>query len=347
MLGNTIKSDIYVGSVVETLVNEMAIDAQALATTKFAQYLDKFGVDQNPSLKTLQGEEVLKEGVLTLSSQHKWINGESKFVTDVSVYKWNTDGLKEALVETDTDFINVKNFVDVNVNALSDTGTTVNVYGAKRGEISTGNGNDAVNVHVQSNGAAWSNHFDIDTGDGNDTISFFEIAGGDYTEFNISAGKGNDVVNVAGLSEADCNTHRSAHGGEGIDALYLSGNNALEFTGFEVVIGDGASDLHITQELLDNNVVGTWEDNPDGSANVMVFTDVNLTIDAGLVEYASYFSTYTAEDLTDAMTQRLSDFGVDYTAQYTIAEFYTESGDYLIVTDTSASDLIDSVIDYV
>ncbi|MBD1556085.1 hypothetical protein HC752_03975 [Vibrio sp. S9_S30] len=347
MLGNTIKSDIYVGSVVETLVNEMAIDAQALATTKFAQYLDQYGVDQHPSLKTLQGEGVLKEGGLTLSFQQKWVNGESKFVTDVSVFKWNTDGLKEASVEADADFINVRNFVDVKVNALSDTGTTVNVYGAKRGEVSTGEGNDEVNVHVKSNGAAWNNHFDIDTGDGNDTISFFDIAGGDHTEFDISAGKGNDVVNVAGLLEADWNTHRSAHGGEGIDALYLSGNNTLEFTGFEVVIGDGASDLHITQELLDNNLAGTWEDNPDGSANVMVFTDVNLTIDVGLVEYASYFSTYSAEDLTDAMTQRLSDFGVDYTAQYTIAEFYTESGDYLIVTDTSASDLIDSVIDYV
>ncbi|EGU54336.1 rhizobiocin [Vibrio nigripulchritudo ATCC 27043] len=347
MLGNTIKSDIYVGSVVETLVNEMAIDPQSLTTTKFAQYLDDYGVDKNPSLVTHFGNGVVKEGLLSISSQNVWVNGENKSVTDVSVWKWNTEGLKEALVTTNTDVINVKNFVDVNIRSMSDNGATVNVYGAKRGDITTGNGNDEVNVHVLSNGGAWSNEFNIDTGDGNDTIRFFEIAGGDYTEFNISAGKGNDIVNVMDLSAPDCTSHREVHGGEGVDALYLSGDNAVQFTGFEVVIGDGASNLHITKDLLDNNLQGTWADNDDGGANVMVFTDVNLTIDVGLAEYAGYFSTYTAEDLSSAMTQRLNDFGVDYTADYTIAEFYTETGDYLIVTDTSADNLINSVIDLV
>ena len=55
---------------------------------------------------------------------------------------------------------------------LGDGGdSTVTIDGAKRGDITTGDGDDTVDIDAQTNNDGWSNLFDIDTGAGDDTVT--------------------------------------------------------------------------------------------------------------------------------------------------------------------------------
>ncbi|MGG2478615.1 rhizobiocin, partial [Rhizobium sp. BR5] len=81
---------------------------------------------------------------------------------------WNS--VKNALAQSDTsENLTFKDFVQVDV-LLGGTGSSnVEVLNAKRGNISTGAGNDTINLSVVSNEKTWVNTFNIDTGAGNDT----------------------------------------------------------------------------------------------------------------------------------------------------------------------------------
>lgn len=138
------------------------------------------------------------------------------------------------------DHLLVANFVDVRLD-LADAGSTdltLTVVGAKRGEITTGAGDDDVTVLLHSNSNDWSNVTVIDTGAGDDMISLGTVGAstldnalladnavprngalwngaydGRFSTVTVEAGAGDDVI----VAEGRMNL--AAFGGEGDDRI--------------------------------------------------------------------------------------------------------------------------------
>ncbi|MCZ7891412.1 rhizobiocin [Agrobacterium salinitolerans] len=161
----------------------------------------------------------------------------NSFKFDVSS-TWNS--VKNALAQSDTsENLIFKDFVQVDVHLGGTGSSNVEVLNAKRGNISTGEGNDTVTVSVISNDKAWVNAFNIDTGAGNDTIvvkagTAFDggvaagtnvvnggagVTDGSFTSVKIDAGAGNDSIDLSGVNLASS----LVTGGKGIDHIKASG----------------------------------------------------------------------------------------------------------------------------
>lgn len=158
------------------------------------------------------------------------------FTFDVSS-AWNS--VKNALAQSDTsENLTFKDFVQVDVHLGGSGSSNVEVLNAKRGNITTGAGNDTVTVSVVSNDKAWVNAFNIDTGAGNDTIvvkaGAFDggvaagtnvvnggagVTDGSFTSVTINAGAGNDTIDLSGVNLASS----LVTGGKGIDHIIASG----------------------------------------------------------------------------------------------------------------------------
>lgn len=122
----------------------------------------------------------------------------------------------------------LENWVDVWVSLEGDTDLEVRVDGAKRGEVTTGTGDDTVWIGVDSNSGDWNNVMKITTGDGADTItvtvatrdysgSAFQAAyDASWTHSVILAGAGDDVITGGRSTEI-------IDGGSGDDTVILHG----------------------------------------------------------------------------------------------------------------------------
>ncbi|CUX63196.1 MULTISPECIES: M10 family metallopeptidase C-terminal domain-containing protein [Rhizobium/Agrobacterium group] len=165
--------------------------------------------------------------------------GTNGFTFDVSS-AWNS--VKNALAKSDTsENLSFKDFVQVDVHLGGTGSSSVEVLNAKRGNISTGAGNDTVVLSVVSNDKGWVNAFNIDTGAGNDTITvkagtaFNDASGsgivgtqavnggagvtdGSFTSVKIDAGEGNDTIDLSGVKLASS----LVTGGKGIDHIIAS-----------------------------------------------------------------------------------------------------------------------------
>ncbi len=221
--------------------------------------------------------------------------GSIASVTSVTVDNWNQAGFKEVQVnsEADNKFIFVENFVDVDINATGENAHVV-VSDAKRGEITTGEGNDTVFVSVNSNGGMntnWANHFEIDTGAGNDHIVMTDSNLSNFTSLDINAGSGDDVVNISGLSNAFSHysdVTREIEGGEGNDAIFVSGEvngseHAVSLSGFEAIIGVGDASVNVTSDLLENNYFDVPEGFDDVTGELLVLSDIDVSLGDGIV----------------------------------------------------------------
>ena len=154
-----------------------------------------------------------------------WLDGTTARLALDSA--WNT--IKNVYV---SDFSGSKllleNWVDAWVSLDNSFGQEIRVDGAKRGEISTGSGNDTVWVGADSNGAGWTNAFKIDTGNGDDVITittasrdysgsaFSAAYNPDWTTTDIRAGAGNDTITGSGGAD-------TASGGDGQDTFVFHG----------------------------------------------------------------------------------------------------------------------------
>ncbi|CAN7196813.1 M10 family metallopeptidase C-terminal domain-containing protein [Rhizobium rhizogenes] len=165
--------------------------------------------------------------------------GTNGFTFDVSS-AWNS--VKNALAKSDSsENLSFKDFVQVDVHLGGTGSSSVEVLNAKRGNISTGAGNDTVVLSVVSNDKGWVNAFNIDTGAGNDTITvkagtaFNDASGsgivgtqavnggagvtdGSFTSVKIDAGDGNDTIDLSGVKLASS----LVTGGKGIDHIIAS-----------------------------------------------------------------------------------------------------------------------------
>lgn len=114
---------------------------------------------------------------------------------------WNS--LKAAyieIVDDQTTNILVENFVDVRVIANVAQDVMLTITSAKRGGISTGDGNDIILVQAYSNQPqTWlsdANLFLFDTGSGNDLI---DVRGwNSWTRANVDSGQGDDIIITGG-----------------------------------------------------------------------------------------------------------------------------------------------------
>lgn len=139
---------------------------------------------------------------------------------------WNT--VKNVLaVSSDAEKVMFQDFVhtDITLGTGGGLGTSVvDVVNAKRGNVTTGEGGDIVNVSLVSNEATWVNAFNVKTNGGNDSISFGVgtgpgITNGSATTLFIDAGAGNDIVDLSAISAKSA----TIIGGAGTDRMIASG----------------------------------------------------------------------------------------------------------------------------
>lgn len=221
--------------------------------------------------------------------------GSIASVTSVTVDNWNQAGFKEVQVnsEADNKFIFVENFVDVDINATGENAAVV-VSDAKRGEITTAEGDDTVFVSVYSNGGMntnWANKFEIDTGAGNDKIVMVDSNLSNFTSLEINAGSGDDVVDLSGLSNAFshyADVSRDIDGGEGNDVIFVSGEingdeHSVSLSGFEAIVGVGDASVNVTSDLLENNYFDVPNDLDAVSGELLVLSDIDVSLGDGIV----------------------------------------------------------------
>ncbi len=162
-------------------------------------------------------------------SQIQYVFTDADTVEVTLLTPWNT--VKNIEVFSDASGnVTLHNFVHTDI-VLGDGGdSTILIDGAKRGNITTGDGNDSVEINSFTNNAGWSNNFNINTGAGDDVIDLTGDKG--LTQFNVDAGDGDDQVIIDGdyyasqINLGDGNDRfiggsgdDTVHGGEGNDIL--------------------------------------------------------------------------------------------------------------------------------
>lgn len=170
---------------------------------------------------------------------------------------WNS--MKNVEVSSDgAGTITLSNFVHTDVSFGDGGDSSINISDAKRGFITTGDGNDSVTIDALTNNVHWSNVFDIQTGAGADTIDFTGDKG--ISEVRIDAGTGNDAVTLHSdyktsdvqLGEGD----DTAQGGEGADVIY--GGEGADFlfggAGNDILYGGNNDAIVISDKEFNDDV---------------------------------------------------------------------------------------------
>lgn len=146
------------------------------------------------------------------------------------------DSVKNILAESDSaGDIRVENFVHADIHFGGSGDSNIEIVGAKRGFLTTGDGNDTISVDAVSNGAGWSNRFDIRTGDGDDRL-VFEGASNGLSELYFDGGEGTDTLHLTGP-------------GQSFDLT----SGQIQLAGVERVDISGAGDatLTVSEDLFD------------------------------------------------------------------------------------------------
>jgi Ca2+-binding RTX toxin-like protein len=150
-----------------------------------------------------------------------------------------------AVIDAESADVTVRNFVHADVALGGDGNSAVTIATAKRGSITTGNGDDTIDVTAHSDAAGSGNLFDIATGAGDDRITLRGYS--TYTTSVIAGGDGNDAIAVVG-SGADL-----LYGGDGDDVLSGdAGNDLLDGgTGADRLTGGKGSDIYVVDDAGD------------------------------------------------------------------------------------------------
>mgnify|MGYP003638398317 CR=1 FL=1 len=153
--------------------------------------------------------------------------------------------------------VNLDNFVHTDVNLRGNGDSNVNVTGAKRGNIRTGNGDDNISVDAQTNNAGWTNNFNIYSGKGDDVLTLNGDKG--ITTFNVRTGYGNDEITMVGDDYSAVRAHLGmgddhftggsgadkVHGGHGNDIIRTGSGNDILHAGIGDDILDGGAGVDI------------------------------------------------------------------------------------------------------
>ena len=183
---------------------------------------DSYGVDLDAvGARTVTGAEMDIAGVRDTAQIDVEMN-QSGTASATLASGWNSVKNVQAEAEGGAD-IRLDNFVDVEVKLGDGGDSTVEVEGAKRGRITTGDGADRIEITSQSNGPGWNNRFIVDSGAGSDSV----ILRGDrgLTRAEIDGGAGDDVLRFSGDGSA------TLVGGAGSDSLYGGAGNDTLYAG--------------------------------------------------------------------------------------------------------------------
>lgn len=113
---------------------------------------------------------------------------------------WNS--LKNLRAESDAAAdLTVDNFVHTDIHFGDGGDSHITITDAKRGFITTGDGNDRIEIDALSNVDTWSKLFDIETGAGNDTVVFDGAPNG-LSELDYDGGAGIDTLQISGPSSS-------------------------------------------------------------------------------------------------------------------------------------------------
>ncbi|UXS97360.1 rhizobiocin [Agrobacterium tumefaciens] len=224
---------------------------------------------------------------------------KNSFNFDVTT-AWNS--VKNVLAKSDTsENLSFKDFVHVDVHLGGTGSSNVEVFNAKRGNISTGSGNDTVTVSLVSNEKFWVNTFNVDTGAGNDSITLKAgkafndtsaegtggiasapaanggagVTDGSFTTVKIDAGAGDDKIDLSGVNLASS----LVTGGKGIDRIIASGGadtfvfnlgDMAKSIATDTIEGFNASmdKLKLVGTVIDNWAVSTYDNDTVLSYNV-------------------------------------------------------------------------------
>jgi len=153
----------------------------------------------NGSFVLIGGDEMGLPGVAD-SAQIELARDASGNVDVVLASAW--DSVKNIRAESDgAGDIRIENFVHADVQLGDGGDSELAIIGAKRGFITTGDGNDRIAVDAVSNGAGWSNRFELDTGAGNDTVVFDGASNG-LSELVFVGGDGTDTLQLTGPGQS-------------------------------------------------------------------------------------------------------------------------------------------------
>ncbi len=196
------------------------------------------------------------------------------FTFDVSS-AWNS--VKNALAQSDTsENLKFKDFVQVDVHLGGTGSSTVEVLNAKRGNITTGAGNDTITVKAgaafNDTSAAGTGGLAANTGAVNGGAG---ITDGSYTSVKIDAGAGNDSIDLSGVKLASS----LVTGGKGIDHIIASGGadtfvfnlgDMAKSFATDTIEGFNASmdKLKLVGTVIDNWAVSTFDNDTVLSYNV-------------------------------------------------------------------------------
>lgn len=249
-------------------------------------------------------------------------------VTYAGLDEWNYHHHQDISIINNDDSIVVDNYMNVVIDTTANEhGASIQVDDAKRGTITTGNGDDRIDVDVYSDSAEGDNRFTIASGDGDDVIALRHSQHSEYTSIDMNAGKGNDIIDVSDLASSDTfAASRHIDGGEGTDAITISGDNMVSFDNVELVRGTDDASLTITSEMLAHN----------NSLGGMIFADVALSFDDSIL-------SYDVRDFTEQDCRYMGtglnhvwggDHSFDYDAEdYVVVTVQTAEGSYELITN--------------
>lgn len=192
---------------------------------------------------TTNEEKVIDDD--TANATYQIIESGNDIIT-VSADDWNADSQKELRIDASNVDVQVNDFVDIDINLESSyTDLTIEVNNSKRGEVSTGSGDDNILIALETNKASaygWGNDISVDSSHGNDSIYLTDNQNSQYTSYQIDAGSGNDTINVSDVAKndnADDSVYeRSIDAGSGNDIIYGSDGNEY------IVGGDGKDTIY-------------------------------------------------------------------------------------------------------
>ncbi|WP_027389160.1 hypothetical protein, partial [Chrysiogenes arsenatis] len=226
--------------------------------------------------------------------------------------KWNDVKNAQAISEGPAN-ITMKNFVYTEVT-IDGGDNIITIIDAKRGVITTGDGNDKIKITALTNDAGWDNTFTVKSAGGNDsitisgdkghTIAVVELVSGNnevvldksFSSISVSAGSGNDTIDIAEATfkKATITT------GEGNDTVIVG----AAVLGADVVINGGAGEDTLVVQLKDGQLTDAMRTElaefaehaaktPDqtftfktlGNMKVTSFEGISVTLDGQVVTF--------------------------------------------------------------
>ncbi len=152
-----------------------------------------------PSETDIHGSDMNIPGVADSAAIHLVRDADGN--VDVTLTSaW--DSVKNIKAESATAAdITIKNFVHADVTFGDGGDSHIMIDDAKRGFITTGNGNDTVEINAYSNGIGWSNSFNVHTGAGDDVLTFNGASNG-LSQLVFDGGDGTDTLKLSGAGQS-------------------------------------------------------------------------------------------------------------------------------------------------